>query len=68
MPPSHAWGPRRVKLFEEVTLELFPESETKFVIKIRPYWFALTRVEGQPARRDITEGEDTFPSKRLESR
>jgi CubicO group peptidase (beta-lactamase class C family) len=45
--------------------ELFPESESKFFLKTRPYKFVFTRADGQAAQMEIVEGGATFRSKRI---
>ena len=47
-------------------LELFAESESRFFLKIRPYVLTFTKPEGQTAQLEITEGDETFHSKRIE--
>lgn len=46
-------------------MELFAESESTFFLKIRPYVFVFTTVEGQAPQLKIVEGADTFLSKRI---
>jgi CubicO group peptidase (beta-lactamase class C family) len=45
--------------------ELYAESESTFFLKIRPYVFVFTTVEGQAPQLRIVEGSDTFLSKRI---
>jgi CubicO group peptidase (beta-lactamase class C family) len=45
--------------------ELFPESESKFFLKTRPYKFVFTKADGQAAHMEIVEGGATFRSKRI---
>ena len=45
--------------------ELFPESESKFFLKTRPYKFVFTKADGQAAQMEIVEGGATFRSKRI---
>jgi len=45
--------------------ELFPESESKFFLKIRPYELIFTKAEGQAAQLEIVEEGETFHSKRI---
>ena len=46
--------------------ELFPESESKFFLKTRPYKFVFTRADGPAAQLEVVEGGATFSSKRIE--
>jgi CubicO group peptidase (beta-lactamase class C family) len=46
-------------------MELFPASESRFFLKIRPYEFIFTKPQGQPAQLEITEDGQIFRSKRI---
>jgi hypothetical protein len=44
---------------------VFPESESKFFVKGRPYEFVFTKAEGQTAQLEIVEEGQAFHSKRI---
>jgi CubicO group peptidase (beta-lactamase class C family) len=45
--------------------ELFPESESRFFLKTRPYKFVFTKADGQAVQMEIVEGGETYRSKRI---
>jgi len=45
---------------------VFAESETKFFLKDRTWMLVFTKREGQPAELSIVEGNNAYPSKRIE--
>jgi hypothetical protein len=50
---------------EGTKIELFAESASRFFLKVRTYQLVFTRAEGETARLEIVEGEQTFHSKRI---
>ena len=57
------------KLFVQETGKPFPvfaESETKFFLKDRTWMLVFTKREGQAAELSIVEGNNSYPSKRIE--
>jgi hypothetical protein len=44
---------------------VFPESESTFFLKTRPYKFVFTKADGQAAQLAIVEGGETYRSKKI---
>ena len=46
-------------------VEVFPQTPTRFFLKLRAWQLVFSRPEGQPAQLEIVEGADTYKSTRI---